>query len=831
MTNKNNNENDIKTSKKTKASKKQRMAKFLKYTLYTFIVLALTGVSLVAFIMYSTYKEIGEVNLDAINKAISRPSVMYDSNGKVVDEFKSSDGRIMAKFEDVPQDLKDAIMAIEDTEFYKHNGFNFKRTLGALMHNLKVGYSAQGGSTLTQQLVKGVFLTNEKTIERKIKELCYSLEIEKKLTKNQIFEAYLNTIYLGKGNYGVASAARNYFNKDLKDLTLAECALLGGITKFPTRYDAYKAVDISLDDDLENIELVFYELAKDVSESDQEVYDKLLELGRIDNAVYTALSSGKKTLYKAVFNQESKKRQEVVLKRMLDVGYITEEEYKEAKAEKIRIDIPEPKNTEVSSYFKDYVKEEVVDILVAQDYTREEALDILYRGGLQIHTTLDLDMQKIAEKKFNDYENFPSSKKDSKGIPQPQGAMVIMDYRTGGVKVMIGGRGVQGSGLYNRAINPRQPGSTIKPLAAYLPALINKNVYPSTIVDDSPMVYKGDKYPNNYMKKYRGDITMKEAVMWSSNVVASRTLLSLDKDEKKAFRQSIDFMRELGITTLVDREQSPSHHDEHLPLVLGGLTNGISPLEIANAYGTIANEGVYVKANVINKIVDSSGKSIFENKIEKKNVFSPQVAFQMTDMLEAVVEQGTGTPAKSTNGIAVAGKTGTTSDNKDGWFVGYTPYYVASVWLGSDMPEEIPNISRYAVRLWGNVMNTIQEKYSAKKFFDNKEIVEVSICSETGLLSNKKDKKLGKDITVKMFKEDVPTKSCTKHEYTAYDSWYDNMLEEKKKQEEEEKEESSSSSGNTSSSSSSSSSGNTSSSSSSDSSNSTDSIDSANTTE
>lgn len=811
MTNKNNKiENDIESSNNKKTSKKRGFKNFLKYTIYTLIVLGLTGISLVAFIMYSTYKDIGEVNLEAINKSMSKPSIIYDSNGTVVDEFKSSDGRIIAKFEDVPQDLKDAVMAIEDTDFYKHNGFNLKRTLGALLYNLKVGYSAQGGSTLTQQLVKGVFLTNEKTIERKIKELCYSLEIEKKLTKNQIFEAYLNTIYLGKGSYGVASAARNYFNKDLKDLTLAECALLGGITKHPTRYDAYKAVDISLDDDLEKIELVYYDLSKDVSESDQYVYDKLLELGRIDNGTYNALSSGKKTLYKAVFNKESKDRQEVVLKRMLDAGYITKEEYDEAISEEIKINIPEPKNSEVSSYFKDYVKEEVVDILVSQDYTRDEALDILYRGGLQIHTTLDLNMQKVAEKEFENYENFPSSKKDSTGIPQPQGSMVIMDYRTGGIKVMIGGRGVQGSGLYNRAINPRQPGSTIKPLAAYLPALINKNVYPSTMVDDSPMVYKGKNYPNNYMKKYRGDITMEEAVMHSSNVVASRTLLSLDKDEKKAFRKSIDFMRELGITTLIDSEQSPSHHDEHLPLVLGGLTKGISPLEMANAYGAIANEGVYIKANVVNQVVDSEGNSIFENKIVKKNVFSPQVAFQMTEMLEAVVERGTGTPAKSTNGIATAGKTGTTSDNKDGWFVGYTPYYVASVWLGSDMPEEIPNISRYAVRLWGNIMNSIQDKYSSKKFFDDKSIEEVTICSETGLLANKKDKKLGNAVTVKMFKEDVPTKSCTKHEYTAYDAWYDKMQEEKKKQEEEEKkkqEESVNSSGSSSSSGSSNSSG------------------------
>ena len=774
------------TDKTTEVKKnKVRFKKTVKYILYTLIVLLLVGVSTGLFIMYTVMKDVGEIDLNIIKNSMSQASVVYDSNGNQIGKFESPSSRIVVDFEDIPDNVKKALLAIEDTEFYSHNGFNLKRTISALLYNLKVGYSAQGGSTLTQQLAKGVYLSSEKTLDRKIKELCYSLMLEQQLSKDEILEAYLNTMYLGKGSYGVASAAKNYFNKDVKDLTLAESALLAGITKYPTKYDAYKALEISVDDDFEKIELVFYDLPRNVSDKDLEVYSKLLEFGKITKAQFDSLKNGKRTVFKAVFNEKSKERQEVVLGRMLEVGYITQEEYDKAIAEKIIIDVPEEKDDTMSSYFVDYVKSEVIAELMNQNYTKDEAINLLYNGGLKIYSTLDFDTQKKTEDQFANNDNFPYTKYDASGIPQPQGAMVIIDYRTGNIKAMVGGRGITGSNLYNRAINPRQPGSSIKPIAVYLPALMRTNIYPNSMVKDEPMYYNGsDKpYPNNYQKKYRGKVTLEEAVKWSSNVVAAKTLLSLAEKPSDAYKVSIDFMKELGITTLVTKEQSPSHHDENLPLALGGLSKGISPLEMTAAYGALANDGVYIAPTSVKKVIDSEGNLISETKITKKRVFSQQVAQRMTRMLQSVVKSGTATPAQLTSGTDSAGKTGTTSDSKDIWFVGYTPYYVAATWIGSDAPKDLGTGSTTAVRLWDAVMESIHKKLPVKSFYSKNDMIERSICEDTGLLANKKDKLLNKDIKVEFIKGTEPTKYCNEHEYTEYDAW----LEKKKKEEEEAK--------------------------------------------
>lgn len=792
--------NDVEKKKK---KKRWSFKKSVKYTVYSLIVLGLIGVSTGLFIFYSVMRDIGEIDLNIINNAMSEASIVYDINGNKIGEFESSDSRIIAEFDEIPQTVKDALLAIEDSEFYEHNGFNIKRTIAALLHNIKVGYSAQGGSTITQQLAKGIYLSNEKTLERKIKELCYSLLLEKNLTKDEILCAYLNTMYLGKGSYGVASAAKNYFNKELSELTLAESALLVGITKYPTKYDAYKAQEISAaDKDFKSMELVFYDLPRDVTKEDQKVYDKLLENDMITNTQYKTLSDGKKTVYKAVFNPKSKERQEVVLKRMLEVGYISQKEYEEAINQEIVIDVPDEEDSSISSYFVDYVKQEVVSALMKDNYTRDEAMNLLYNGGLKINTSLDLSMQKATEKEFADGSNFPSTQYNSSGIAQPQGAMVIIDYKTGQIRAMVGGRGINGNGLYNRAINARQPGSTIKPIAVYLPALMRTNIYPNSIVEDEPVYLSGsDKpYPNNYMKKYRGNITLTDAVKHSSNVVAAKTLLSLADKPSEAYKISIDFMEELGISTLVRKADSPAYNDENLPLALGGLTKGISPLEMAAAYGTIANNGVYIKPIAVLSISDRDDNILFEATTEKKQVFSEQVAQRMTEMLEAVVDSGTATRAKLPNGISSAGKTGTTSDSKDIWYVGYSPYLVGATWIGHDQPKELNAGSSTAVRLWSAVMNNLHEDLPTKKFYDKKDFVEASICSETGRLANKKCKLLGHSISTKFKKGTAPTKSCTKHKYTEYDAWLEKQKEEEKKEEENNtSEDNNSSSGNSSS--------------------------------
>ena len=775
-------END-KVIDKKKQKKKRTFWGVIKYFIYTLIILALIMVSTGLFIFYTTMSSIGDVDVQVIKNAMSEASVVYDASGNKIGEFKSSNSRIVANYEDIPDSFKKALLAIEDVDFYKHNGFSVKRLFGAVIANIKAGYTAQGGSTLTQQLAKGIFLTNEKTLDRKVKELCYSILLEKKLSKNEILHAYANTMYLGKGSYGVASAAKNYFDKSLDELTLAESALLAGITKHPTKYDAYKALDISIEDDFSEIEPVLLDLPKTVTEEDLSIYKKLLEHKRITESQYKSLEKGKRSVYKAVFNEKSKNRQRIVLRRMLEEEFITKEEYDKALAEKIKIKIPQEEEQQLSSYFVDYVKQEVVDSLMADNYTKEEALNLIYNRGLKIYTTLDMNMQKKTEKEFADGSNFPYTKYDKNGIAQPQGAMVIIDHKTGEIKSMVGGRGINGNSLYNRAIKPRQPGSTIKPIAVYLPALARTNIYPSTIVKDEPLYLNGsDKpYPNNYQKKYRGTITLTEAVKHSSNVIAAKTLLSLADKPADAYKISIEFLEKLGISTLVKKEDSPSHNDENLPLALGGLTKGISPLEMAASYATIANDGVYIKPKSVIKVLDSSDNVLYEAKAEKTQVFSKQVAQRMTQMLEEVVKSGTAMRASLPNGIASAGKTGTTSDSKDVWFVGYSPYYVAATWIGCDIPTELGVGSSSAVRLWDVVMKSIHSNLPSKQFYDKSKYVEVSICSETLKLATKKCKLLGHEIEVTYEKGDQPTQECTKHEYTEYDAWLD-----KKKKEESE---------------------------------------------
>ncbi|EPZ59429.1 transglycosylase family protein [[Clostridium] sordellii ATCC 9714] len=332
-----------------------------------------------------------------------------------------------------------------------------------------------------------MYLTNEKTYKRKIKELYYALKLEKELSKDEILLAYLNTLSLGQGTRGVKAAAAKYFDKDVSQLDLAECALLAGITKYPSKYSAYKTSKLNLNDDLDNAQILIYSQDYVPTDDDLEMYRILHENGKVDDLTYDALRKGRKVIYQAKFNEESKKRQEVVLSRMLELGYITKSQYDEAIKEEIKIKLGDKAENENSSYFNSLVKKDVMQALVKEGYTKDEAEDMLYNGGLRIYSTIDSATQDIVEKEYEDDSNFPGTYTDGHGNLQPQSAMVIMDNNNGQIKAMIGGRGIGGESLYNRATNPRQPGSSIKPLAVYLPLMERVGMTPQSNLPDQPI--------------------------------------------------------------------------------------------------------------------------------------------------------------------------------------------------------------------------------------------------------------------------------------------------------------------------------------------------------
>ena len=396
---------------------------------------------------------------------------------------------------------------------------------------------------------------------------------------------------------------------------------------------------------------------------------------------------------------------------MFELGFINNSRYTEALATPIKIEFPPRNNSGMSSYFNDKVKKEVIKILVSQGNTEESANEMLKFGGLKIHTTLNSKIQKILEYEFSQSENFPNSFTDKDNIIQPQAAMVVIDQKTGYVKALIGGRGQAGSFIYDRSDNPRQPGSAIKPLAVYLLAL-KDGMTPNSIINDSPRrdsTSPTGYWPSNIFGIYYGNATMKKLIQVSANVAAVKTLESLGKTRAEAISRSLDYLEEMGFKHLVRRTDDPVNNDENLALALGGLTHGVTPLEMASAYSGIANLGKQVKPTFITKIVDRNDSVIYENTPEIFTMIDESNAYKMTTILESVVTSGSG-KAAILDKMPAAGKTGTTDDKKDVYFVGYTPYFTAAVWIGADNPVELNYTSAIPATLWKNVMNRI--KYS-----------------------------------------------------------------------------------------------------------------------
>lgn len=711
-------------------------------------------------------------------------TTVYANDGETVTGTFVSAGsnRVFTTLDKIPQDLQNAFIAVEDSRFYKHKGIDVKGITRAFVKGIASGGKfSQGGSTITQQLIKNSVFPNfsQETqlqkVERKIQELYLAIQIEKIVEKDEILENYLNTINMGQNTLGVQAASKRYFGKDVSELTLSESATLAAITKSPSGYNP------------------------------------------ITNAAANS------------------KRREKVLKDMLAQEMINQEQYDAAIAdtngvyERIQTaNAAYQENLSVNSYFVDEVAKAVMKDLQSElGYSETQAHNAVYSGGLKIVSTQDLKMQTICDEEMNNEKNYPkqidwtvtgaisivqqngtqrhfdsttfgkyvakkykekngkeleypttfSSKEKAneavdeyieslkkspddivystiKLIPQPQATVVVMDQHNGYVKAMVGGRGEKtGNMSLNRATqSTRQPGSTFKILSTYVPALDMNNDTLATTILDAPYNYKtGEKKPvNNWWSGYKGNMTIRKCIEQSANVCTVKKYTEITSEVGMQY-----LTKNFSFTTL------HATNDAGQATALGGLTNGVYNIELTAAYAAIANKGVYTEPILYTHIYDNNGSLLYENTAKTHTAMKDSTAALITSALEDVVKSGTGTAARLSK-MTCAGKTGTTTDTRDLWFSGFTPYLTASVWSGYDDNQEISGSSSYHKTIWKKIMQRIHDtnKYESVKFEMPKSVVKRTICTQTGLIASSD----ACSKRTEYFAEGtVPKKSCPGH--------------------------------------------------------------------
>ena len=590
--------------------------------------------------------------------------------------------------------MSDAFIAIEDERFESHGGVDIPRTAKATLTYIFTGSSSFGGSTITQQLVKN--LTNDRDTSplRKVREMARAISMEREFSKEQIMEMYLNTIFLANNCYGVQAAANKYFGTDVSELSLAQCASIAGITQYPSYYDPLRNPENNLE------------------------------------------------------------KQRTILDKMLELEKITQEEYDEAIAEDLDFGSKSKKdNVPVQSYFVDELVNNVIrDLMEEKGYSESLAEQVVYNSGLKIYATIDPDIQDAMEDVYENTGNFPAGYSSTR----PESSMVIVDNETGAVKGIVGGIGKKKQNrIFNRATQAvRQPGSTMKPLGAYGPAIEKGLISPSSVVLDAELNINGWK-PTNYYSGYKGSVTVRTALKESMNTPAIRVLQDVGVDYSYKFVTD-----KLGISTLVDKEvrNNQTFTDKSLSaLALGGVTDGVKPIELASAYAAFANGGIYNEPYTYTKVVDNKGEVLLEKKPESKVAMSDSTAYMVTSMLQTVVTNGTGTTAQLPCGMPSGGKTGTTDDEKDRWYVGFTPYYTGVVWYGYDTPQSLSFLQYHpCTPVWKKVMNTISAKQTKKTFAKPKSVTETTVCASSGQLPG-----TSCTTTVECFKNGhAPTAKC-----------------------------------------------------------------------
>lgn len=821
--------------KKEKKAKKK--LSLLQKIILAFFILLLLLVFFIGGISYSIIKNAPAIDPEELYARLSESSYLYDDNGDLYERLISDEYRTNIRYSDMPDNLINAFIAIEDKTFWEHHGFNFVRLFGAVVEGFQNGEDIRGTSTITQQLARNLYLSeikSERTLSRKLIEAYYTVILERSLTKKEILEAYLNTIYLGYGANGVQAASHAYFDKDVKDLSIAECALFAAITPNPSRLSPVRR----------------------------------LPSAEVDPSDPNLLSAGK--LYTTLYRDTYKSRHELVLREMYNLNLVSFADYRNALKEDIRAALSSQAEIEsqFSSYFSDYVI-----VQVAHDISRQLKIDendaytMLYNSGLKIHSTVNVRMQMIVEAELRDasnYPNFSSLRTDRSGniltadgrvmlrdakrildqsgnvtlasdeyrfvpggpltllkdrrllfqsvtqnneirdlavqlkdlyrrekntfyyysdlavqipaeektfdaegnllisaaflnahenlfrinpsgelvidasicllsdpILQPQGAMAVIDHQTGHIKALVGGRDSGGGKLlFNRATAPHPPGSSIKPLGVYIPALLNGWTAAST-VEDAPLTYEGRIWPRNAYAGYKGVVTLRTAVESSMNVPAVKVNLAVTPEK------SVELLKQLGITTVV--ESGPVNDVNPAAMALGGMTYGISPLEMTAAYGTIANGGIYQTPIAYTQVLMKNGDPLLTSPESKKEVFDAGTAFIMADILRTAVNRGTGKNARIYPGndtIPVAGKTGTTTNNYNLWFCGFTPYYAGALWVGNDVNLELVGAGgSVSAKMWSKIMTQIHEDLPPKNFDVPDGLIRATIDTASGKLA------------------------------------------------------------------------------------------------
>lgn len=708
-------------------------------------------------------------------------TTVYANDGETVTGTFVSAGsnRVYTTLENIPKDLQEAFIAVEDTRFYDHNGIDIKGITRAAVKGITSGEFSQGGSTITQQLIKNSVFPNFsketqlQKIERKIQELYLAIQIEKIVEKDEILENYLNTINMGQNTLGVQAAAKRYFGKDVSELNLSECATLAAITKSPSGYNPITNPDAN-------------------EKRREKVLNDMLSQGKIEQEEYDIAMEDTTAVYERIQTANA--------------------EYQESIT--------------VNSYFVDEVAKEVMSDLQSNlGYSETQAYNAVYSGGLKIITTQDLSMQTICDEEMNNDKNYPKSvdwtvtgaisivhqdgtqkhydsttfgkyvsdqykEKNGKELeypttfssqekanaaveeyiaslktdpndtvystitltPQPQATVVVMDQKTGYVKAMVGGRGEKtGNMSLNRATqSTRQPASTFKVLSTYVPALdMNKDTLSSIIVD-SPFKYKNGELVNNWWGGYRGNMTIRKCIEQSANVCTVKKYTEITPEV------GMQYLTENFKFTTLDPV-----NDSGQATSLGGLTNGVYNIELTAAYASIANGGVYTEPILYTHIYDNDGNLLYENTAATHTAMKDSTAALITSALEDVVKYGTGGTARLSN-MTCAGKTGTTTDTRDLWFSGFTPYLTASVWSGYDDNQELSGSSSYHKTIWKKIMQRIHDKnkYESVAFEMPESVVRRAICTETGLLASSE---ACPQRTEYFAEGTLPKKSCPGH--------------------------------------------------------------------
>lgn len=687
------NTDELDKTKKYKMKKKHKMnpktKKVLKIFFILLLLLCIIGAGIFAGLFFGLFGDDFKITKEDL-ELTKISSVVKDEDGNVIASLAGDENRQIISMSEMPAYLPKAFVSIEDERFYKHHGVDIlrtgKATLSYVIH-LGKGSSSGGGSTITQQLVKN--LTEEKDssglkgVVRKVKEMAKARQVEKMISKDQILELYLNVIFLGDQNYGVEIASQYYFAKPAKDLDLAQCAFLAGITHSPNRYNPF-------------------------NEEKKEETTELI-----------------------------KKRTKTVLAKMKELGAVTDEEQYNAAVSEVENGLAFTKG-QVSSSVENYSYHTAAAInqakkdLMEQNGWNEKLADINIRTkGYTIYTTQKTSIQTRMEEEFKkDKYVLKGREKNKDGTlknDHTQAAMVMIDHTTGKVVGTVGGLGtdVNASGL-NRAVQSiRSPGSSIKPIAIIAPGLEKNVLTAGTVYDDCDTYFNNGKYhPKNEYKAFKGPLTVREAIKYSSNIPHVKMMTEVTPEA------SAKFLREMGVTSITKNE-------EGLSLALGGIS-GISPLEMAAAYAAIANDGEYITPIFYTKVEDRQGKTVVQPKQEKRRVMSVQNAYVEKNILTEPVKGSGGTATYcSISGMDVAAKTGTSNENYDRWLCGFTPYYTAATWYGYDTQEEVKyKDGNPSGRIWSAIMKDIHKDLEKKKFERPSGITSATICKDTGLLAS-----------------------------------------------------------------------------------------------